>query len=268
VVTRPGLASRLAVRAVPLLRAFNEAGVLSAADVHVAQRLGRLAPEADERVLLAVALAVRAVRAGSVCVRLDDLDALAVPEADDAAGAAGDPLDADAAEATAALAAAVAALPWPESAGWEAAVRSSRLVADGVDGPADRPVRWIDGRCYLDRYWRDEQLVRELVDARLAALPAAVDLGRLAAEIDRLFPGSAQAVDVDHAQRLAAATAVVSRAHRRPGHREDDHGRPGARGAPVGGRAGPSGGPRGAHREGRRAPAGGGPRRPRGSGRR
>ena len=44
-----------------LLREFNEAGVLIAADVHVALRLGRLAGEpTDEAVLLAAALAVRA----------------------------------------------------------------------------------------------------------------------------------------------------------------------------------------------------------------
>ena len=55
-----------------LLRAFNAAGVLAAADVHVAQRLGRLGGEPDEPVLLALALAVRGVRHGSVCVDLAD----------------------------------------------------------------------------------------------------------------------------------------------------------------------------------------------------
>ena len=59
---------RLALGATGMLRAFNEAGVLTAADVHVATRVGRLAGEADERVLLATALATRAVRHGSVGV--------------------------------------------------------------------------------------------------------------------------------------------------------------------------------------------------------
>ena len=44
--------------------------LLTAADVHVASRIGALGGETDERVLLAVALAVRAVRRGSVCLDL------------------------------------------------------------------------------------------------------------------------------------------------------------------------------------------------------
>ena len=47
-----------------LLGAFNQAGVLDAADVHVAPGSARLGGERDETVLLAAALAVRAVRAG------------------------------------------------------------------------------------------------------------------------------------------------------------------------------------------------------------
>ena len=62
--------ARLALGATGLLGAFNAAGVLTSADVHVASALGRLGRESDERVLLAVALAVRAVRGGSVCVDL------------------------------------------------------------------------------------------------------------------------------------------------------------------------------------------------------
>ena len=46
---------------------------LSSADVHVARRLGSIGGEDDERVLLAAALAVQALRGGSVCVVLDDV---------------------------------------------------------------------------------------------------------------------------------------------------------------------------------------------------
>ena len=53
-----------------LLGAFNAAGVLAAADVHTALRLGELVDEDDERLRLGVALAVRAARHGSVCVDL------------------------------------------------------------------------------------------------------------------------------------------------------------------------------------------------------
>ena len=61
---------RLVAGAEGLLGELNAAGVLESSDVHVALRLGDLAGEDDERVLAAVALAVRAVRHGSVCVDL------------------------------------------------------------------------------------------------------------------------------------------------------------------------------------------------------
>ena len=61
---------QLVRRATGLLADFNAAGVLAAADVHVATRLGRLGGESDDRVLLAAALAVRALRGGSVCLDL------------------------------------------------------------------------------------------------------------------------------------------------------------------------------------------------------
>ena len=50
---------RRAVGATGLLAAFNDAAVIDAADVLVAQRLSAMAEEADERVHLAVALVVR-----------------------------------------------------------------------------------------------------------------------------------------------------------------------------------------------------------------
>jgi exodeoxyribonuclease V alpha subunit len=48
----------------------DETGFFEPADVHVARRLTELAKETDERVALAVALVVRALRGGSVCVDL------------------------------------------------------------------------------------------------------------------------------------------------------------------------------------------------------
>ena len=55
--------ARRAVGATGLLREFNEIGVLSAADVHVAARLAELVGEESEAVRLAVALAVRGAAA-------------------------------------------------------------------------------------------------------------------------------------------------------------------------------------------------------------
>ncbi|WP_152193170.1 exodeoxyribonuclease V subunit alpha [Georgenia satyanarayanai] len=175
--------ARLAVHAPPLLARFNAAGVVAAADVQVARRLGSLAGERDEDVLLAVALATRAVRSGSVCLHLTDAESFAA--------------DAETP---------VEDLPWPDPARWEAAIERSPLVAVGVEGPADRPVRWVAGRLYLDRYWRDETVVRRQADARLASPATAVDDARLTAALDRLFPAAGDAL-----QRQAAATAVAGR---------------------------------------------------------
>jgi exodeoxyribonuclease V alpha subunit len=61
---------RIPVGADGLLRTFADAGVIESADVLVAQRLTTLAADSDERVALAVALVVRALRGGSVCVDL------------------------------------------------------------------------------------------------------------------------------------------------------------------------------------------------------
>ncbi|WP_432456796.1 exodeoxyribonuclease V subunit alpha [Cellulomonas iranensis] len=176
-------------RAGPLLATFAAAGVLTSADVRVAERLGALTGEDDATVHLAAALAVRAVRAGSVCVDLADAPSLVAEGSPDAPDAP--PPDVP--------------LPWPAHDAWTAAVRRSPLVADGPGGPADRPVRWVDGRVYLDRYWRDEQVVRREVDARLGGvLP--VDDAALRAAVAARFPGPR-----DARQRVAAATAALSR---------------------------------------------------------
>ena len=65
---------RQARGATGLLRTFTDAEVLESSDVHVAQRLTALAKEPDETVALAVAMAVRALRNGSVCVDLRSVE--------------------------------------------------------------------------------------------------------------------------------------------------------------------------------------------------
>jgi exodeoxyribonuclease V alpha subunit len=70
-----GHEARLALRATGLLAAYNRAGILTASDVHVAQRLGRLGGESDDAVLLAVALVVRSTRHGSVVLDLATAEA-------------------------------------------------------------------------------------------------------------------------------------------------------------------------------------------------
>ena len=137
---------RLARGRTGLLAAFNDGLLLTAADLHVAARVGALGREDDERVLLALALAVRAVRRGSVCLSLDEVRA----DAPD--------------------------LPWPDAAAWADAVRRSTLVEQGV-------LRWDHDLLYLDRYHRLETQVRDDLVARTAQPPPLVDEARLAAAV-------------------------------------------------------------------------------------
>lgn len=142
---------RKAVSATGLLRTFNEAGVLESADVHVAQRLTAMAGESDPSVALALALVVRALRGGSVCVDLKSIESQV----------------------------GIADLPWPSAPQWLEAVLASPLAGQP-------PVlRVYDGNLlYLDRYWREEQQVADDFSALLSTP------GRSAVpDTERLFPG-------------------------------------------------------------------------------
>jgi exodeoxyribonuclease V alpha subunit len=132
------------------LRVFNEAGVLDISDVHVANRICALGKEPDERVALAIALVVRALRGGSVCVDLTTIAGVVGP----------------------------GELPWPEPAEWLAAVRASTLLGDP-------PVLHLydDRLLYLDRYWREEKQVCDDLLALLVSRPTAK-----VPAFERLFP--------------------------------------------------------------------------------
>ena len=175
--------ARLVQRANGLLGSFNVAGVLEAADVHVAIRLGALGGERDPSVLLAAALAVRAVRLGSVCVDLARLSEVAVDDSE---------VD-------------LAALPWPAAAGLEAALRASPLVSAPTNGRLT-PLRLVDTDSgvllYLDRYWRQEQMIRAALDARDASRPIVAD--HVSERLANLFPGAAP-----DRQRIGAALATT-----------------------------------------------------------
>jgi exodeoxyribonuclease V alpha subunit len=171
---------RFARRASGLLRAFNEAGVLGLADVHAAQRIAHLGREPEEAVQLAVALTVRALRLGSVCVELGNRTVTTEVDAVD-----------------------VSALPWPDPADWQALCRRSPLVAVGAGAGPGRPLRLAHGLLYLDRYWREQEHVRRQLRLRASAEPPPVDLSRLGAALDRLF------ADGDNRQRLAATVSTL-----------------------------------------------------------
>jgi exodeoxyribonuclease V alpha subunit len=178
------------LRAPEPLRSFNDIGVLSAADVHVARTLTDLAGEGDGAVKLAAALAVRAPRLGHIFVDLATVRETATVESDEVIDLSG--------------------LLWPAAGAWTAAVAgSSRLVAIGEEplGPP-RPLRLIGTRLYLDRYWREErQVAADLVSG--AVRSPGVHGSQLAEGISRLFAGGDGGDD--HLQRCAAACAVLRR---------------------------------------------------------
>jgi len=178
---------RVATQASGLLRQANLAGLLTAADVHVAERLGRLGGEEDDRVLLAVGLAVRAVRGGSVAFDLADLDLGLI------GGLTRGDAERDAGFDTGGEG--PAALPWPEAAGWVEAVEVSPLHAAGA-------IRVDSGLLYLDRYWHEETQVVDDLRTRASARPPEVEEHRLRAALDEHFPDPAHAD-----QRLAAEAA-------------------------------------------------------------
>lgn len=174
-----------------LVDEFAAAGVLEAADVHVARTLARLGPEADQTVLLAAALVVRAVRNGAVCVDLLDTVGM-VGEAVDAPVETTDPTGPTD----------VSTLSWPEPEAWLAACRSSGVVATSPQ--QRRPLHLSGSRLYLDRYWVQEQQVRAALSAWARRPLPDIDTDLLTRHVRRLFCGSAP----DH-QRLAAAAAAT-----------------------------------------------------------
>ncbi|WP_067821944.1 AAA family ATPase [Nocardia inohanensis] len=187
---------QLAQRGTGPLQVFNAAGVLSAADLHVALRLGRLGREQSELVLFATALAVRAVRSGSVCLEVRRMHEIGV----DAEGTEESTID-------------PATLPWPDVDRVIEALRVSPLVCGSPAGPL-RPLRLVEPAAgseaspllYLDRYFRQEETIRAALIERAASCPM-VDASLIRRELDRLFPPQAGG-EFDR-QRLAAALATT-----------------------------------------------------------
>ncbi|ANY04993.1 exodeoxyribonuclease V subunit alpha [Pseudonocardia sp. HH130630-07] len=218
VTERDPYGPRAARTATGVLAAFNEADVLAPGDLHVARRLARLGGRGDptggapsggagtggaaepEEVVLAAALAVRAIRNGSVCVDLGTVASTTAGEGEVAVDVSG--------------------LPWPDPVAWRAALAASPLVSDAGSGttapgttapdgtvadgaPDARPLRLLGDLLYLERYWQEEELVRREFVARSGPVRDVVP-ERLCAALDRLLrqPGAER-------QRLAAAVAAL-----------------------------------------------------------
>ena len=146
-----GPARARGIVAPPLLQQWNEADALAAPDVHLAVQLGALAGESDNQVLLACALAVRAVREGSVCL---DLAAVSVPA------------DVD--------------LPaLPDAAEGAHRVRASHLVGE------DRPWVWDQDRLYLHRHLSEER--QAAADLLERDRPVPVDAEVLSTALDEAY---------------------------------------------------------------------------------
>jgi exodeoxyribonuclease V alpha subunit len=171
------------------LRAFNRAGILDSADVHIAHRLAELAGvegDAGEAVALGIAFAARAPRLGHVCVDLRTIRQTASRDID--------------------LATDLDALPWPDPEVWLEALNQSPLVGQGS------PL-WLSGsNLYLNRLWLDERLVARELLARAERDVVDIDLALLRSGLATLFREvDPEAEDPDHLQPLAAAAAVLQR---------------------------------------------------------
>jgi exodeoxyribonuclease V alpha subunit len=157
-------------------------GISGAAELNVAETVGRLTGETDPNVLAAVALAVLAVRRGHVCLDLTRAREVGVVGDDER------PL----------------ALVLPEPVAWaQTLVTSPAIRAPHEDG--DAPLV-LDGHLlYLDRYWRHEQ---RLVDGLRGLAAGVLDPPADAAGwIDSLFPSDEPGATA----RRAAARAVLAR---------------------------------------------------------
>jgi len=172
----------IAVTANDTLAIFNDAGVLGPLDVHAAMTIGRLYGESDQRVILAAALAVRGTRFGHVCIRLDALREAVVVD-----GREPEIVD---------------ALPWPDPVTWEAVVAASDMVGDGS---GDEPLVLVEDRLYLERYFRYEEQVADLIRSRVAEPRVELAAGMRSAIAAVLGD------DGDDRQRLAVETVLTGR---------------------------------------------------------
>ena len=170
-----------------VLTSLRRAGVLSALDEQLALRLGRLANESDERVLLAIALASRQLEQGHVCLPLAAVSSH---------------------ELLAGEALAAASQPWPSLAQWRSALAASVLVGVEAEGQGEIATPLVldaAGRLYLRRYFAYERGLAAQILTRLQRT-IHVDDALLVAGLQRLF-GPAGAEDL---QRTAAQLAVRS----------------------------------------------------------
>ncbi len=168
-----------------LAASFNDEGVLSPLDVHAATTMARVMGETDESVVLAAALAVRGARFGHVCIDLESMRESMVVE--------GQPPEV------------LEGLPWPDPHDWPARVAAGPMVGDGR---GEEPLVMVEGRLYMERYYRYENRLVELLGARVAT-PEILLAPGVRTALDTLFPPTPD--NSPNRQLTAAETALRSR---------------------------------------------------------
>lgn len=188
---------------------LNSAGIIEAADVHVATRVADLVEESDPLVRVTLALVVRAAREGSTSLDPEHARELLVESVEQTehpveVSAIAYPPAGTSTHAGAASAQEPATHPGnasfapPPTEEWLGRVRESALAAAEV-------LRVEHDLVYLDRYHREEVQVAADLVRRAAADAPPVDAAVLEAGLARVFPGDSWT------EQRAAVRAAVSR---------------------------------------------------------
>jgi len=183
------------------LAPYVEAGVLGAAEVHLAAWAARASGVSDPDVALAIAMAAWAAQNGHACAVLGELpDVVARQQANVFDGLPSEEIE---------------PVTWPDPSAWVDALRAaSDTVVRLVDSPDAEPVFdnrplvvWGD-RVYLQRHWADECAVAAAIRGSLA--PVDVSLSSdAAAMLDHLLPTEVEGSP--NLQRRAADVVLANR---------------------------------------------------------
>ncbi len=144
------------------LAALEKLELVNSLDISLAELMERLSPGDRPLVALSAALASRQIRFGHVCLRVDALANRVVHEPESGPATV---------------------FEWPALADWSQALSASPLVGDGT---SPCPLVWEQGRLYLYRYWRYQQVLVEAFRVR-AETEHEVDEAVLRAGVFRLF---------------------------------------------------------------------------------
>jgi exodeoxyribonuclease V alpha subunit len=166
-----------------LLKKMTSFNTLRDLDRHFARWMGGLSGDFSEPLILAAALASQRLGEGDVCVDLSRFAGQRLFTAQPAEDG----------------------LPAPDLNSWIDALRASAAV--GTPEAPDRPLILDGTRLYLSRYWHFEKILADDLH-RLASTPVPVDVDRLEAALDRLFPGG-PAMEEPDGQKTAAALAAL-----------------------------------------------------------